>query len=104
LRWQAEQLDAKAKQDFLQENRVYSDYGQVRFEGLNADDPDVETQIIKRAGQIERTYGDGQTVRVLDENHNCLGYIVAPSAVYTRETTPGICDLDIPAVEARLKN
>lgn len=102
--WRQELQAQKQRQDFAQENQIFSDYEQLIFQNTTADQPDLEAVIWAWSQRPENTiYRDGQTIRLLDQYHTCIGYLIAPHGVYLERSNPGLCATSLGDIPTKLK-
>ncbi len=103
--WRSDVAAQKARADYLEENQIHTDYKQLIFSYVSADDSDLQGRIYEwlnsPAGQA---YSPGQTILLLDKFHTCFGYLVAGRALYFESANPGLCKVKNADVEATLKN
>ena len=101
--WRREQQAIRDRQKFLAENPVYSDYSQIILQNTRKEQRDLREVLAQWAnGGIPKGYKDGQIIRILDENHQCLGYLIAGQGLYLALDNPGLCGASIPDVPALL--
>lgn len=99
--WRQEVLAQKQRADFLEENQIHSDYDQLIFSGTSADQEDLAAVLYTWSEAPEsQVYGPGQTVRLLDQFHACMGYYIGGDGLYLARDNPGLCD----AANADVKN
>ncbi|MEM9149363.1 MAG: hypothetical protein AAGB19_02775 [Cyanobacteria bacterium P01_F01_bin.3] len=90
--WRRERLAAKQRSEFLQDNKIHSDYSQLIFEYAAADQTDLREVISAwYQGDMAKSYAPGQVVRLLDQYHVCIGYLVADAGVYLELDNPELC-------------
>lgn len=100
--WRQQRQAAKDRQDFLADNQIYSDYSQVVLEGVSSDQSDLRPTMAKRlTGETFRGYAPGQVVRLLDQNHQFIGYLKDGQA-YLEADNPGLAATEQPDVLTKL--
>ena len=99
--WRRDLTAQKERAEFLQENRIYSDYRQLTLLQTFADDVDLMSVVSDWASRRgTEVYRDGQTIRLLEENHQCIGFYVAGVGLFFERQNPGLCaakNADVPA-------
>ena len=101
--WRQALRAQKQRQEFAQSNQIFSDYDQLIFQDTTADQSDLEAVIWSWSQRPEnRIYRDGQTIRLLDQYHTCIGYLIAPEGVYLERSNPGLCATPLEDIPAKL--
>lgn len=102
--WRQSLRAQKQRQEFAQENQIFSDYSQLIFQNTTADQVDLEAVIWAWTQRPENNiYRDGQTVRLLDQYHTCIGYMVAPHGVYLERSNSGLCKASLGDIPSKLE-
>lgn len=103
--WRQELTAQKDRAEFLEENQIHSDYDQATFQGVSAEQPDLRSVLWDwYKSPTAQTYRDGQTIRLLDQFHACVGYLVAGKGIYLEIDNPGLCGDAIADVDDTLKS
>ena len=94
--WRRDIQARKAREAFLQENRVETAYTTLIFEGLDVHN---RAQVEERLKQwavdpARKVYAYGQTLRLLDNQHECIGYFRAGDGAFLEADNPGLCALN----------
>ena len=101
--WRRDLQAQKQRQDFAHKHQIFSDYDQLIFLNTTADQADLAAVIWSWARRPEsRIYRDGQTIRLLDQYHACIGYLIAPEGVYLERSNPGLCATPLSDIPAKL--
>lgn len=103
-RWRQSLQAQKQRQEFAQANQIFSDYDQLIFQGTTANQADLKTIIWVWSQRPEnQIYRDGQTVRLLDQYHTCIGYLIAPDGIYLEGSNPGLCKTSLGDIPSKLE-
>ncbi len=103
--WRQELTAQKDRAEFLEENAIHSDYDQATFQGVTASQPDLSSVLWQWSrGPMGQTYRDGQTIRLLDQYHACMGYLVSGKGIYLDSDNPGLCGASNADIDQTLKS
>ena len=93
--WRRDIQAQKEREAFLQENRVEIAYTVLVFEDADARHPEQVAERVKQwaLNPARQAHDYGQTIRLLDNYHQCIGYFRAGYGAFLEADNPGLCAL-----------
>ena len=99
VQWRQEKTQVRQRQQYLSKNPVHSDYAQLILSGTSKADTNLPSVIpLHLTADLIASYQPGQVIRLLDQHHQCIGYLVTNRGVYLGS----VCDASIPEVPKRI--
>jgi hypothetical protein len=103
--WRNEVAEQKARADYLEENRIYTDYDKLIFQGVSADQEDLAAVLYTWSQSPEsQAFNHGKAVRLLDQFHQCMGFYISGEGVYLAKENPGLCEASNADVDSVIKD